>query len=70
MCSQQNHLQILSFLCHADKLDAVRSLRKRKRLVSDEEEERGELSLTEYLMRKMNEEEVGSKKKRVRASMK
>lgn len=61
----QNHLHIyFSFLCHADQLDAVRSFRKRRRLLS-EEEERGELSLTEYLLRK-TEEQQGPRKKRVR----
>lgn len=49
---------------HVDKLDAVGSLRKRKRRASELEEEGGELSLTEYLDRKMRDQE-GPKKKRV-----
>ena len=50
---------------HTDKLDAVGSFRRRKRRLPSEAEE--ELSLTEYLRRKQEEEEnAGPKRKRVR----
>ena len=55
---------------HTDKLDAIRSFRKRKRLHSDVEENE-ELSLMEYITKKQRQEERGGensgtqKKKRV-----
>lgn len=55
------------FFC-ADKLDDIRSFRKRKRHHSEIEDEEEKLSLTEYLARKMAEDEKDqgpSKKKRV-----
>ena len=49
----------------ADKLDAVVVFRKRKRLHSELDEDRGELSLTEYLRRKQEDGSKGRQKKRV-----
>ena len=49
---------------HVDKLDAVGSFRRRKCHLSSEVEEE-ELSLTEYIHRKQEEENAGPKKKRV-----
>ena len=50
-----------------DKLDAVGSFRRRKRRLSSETEGE-ELSLTEYIRKKQEEERAGPKKKRVRKS--
>ena len=49
---------------YLDKLDAVGSFRRRKHRLSSEAEEE-ELSLTEYIRRKQEEENAGPKKKRV-----
>ena len=76
--SHSTHLPHTSPLTNAhtqpsptDKLDAVRMFRKRKRLHSEEDGNLGgELSLTEYLRRKKEEEETGRpKKRRVRTCM-
>ena len=64
------HCFLLFLSISADKLDDIRSFRKRKRRYSEmegEEDEEGQLSLTEYLAKKMaeDEKEGPSKKKRV-----
>ena len=48
---------------HADKLDAVGNMRRKKRLFSELEVEAEELSLTEYLAKKMKEEKEPLKKR-------
>ena len=63
-----NYVSLSFFSSHyshcTDKLDAVGTKRRKKRLLSEVDAEAEELSLTEYLARKM-EGEAGPRKKRV-----